>query len=154
MIAANLIPRKEIGALTIYERKPKIRGLTKYCVGLSSADPGCKDFGKFSTAVRHCKAQLPREKPHVVVIVEGGLVRGVISAMPCDYTVIDGNAEGDGDDTALPLPTRLYQGGELAAAHEQTLCYYVSAAASLNPGRVREILAAIELHEEQQKQNA
>lgn len=82
----TLTPRRELGPFTIYERVPKSRGLTKYVVG-KAGSPDLKDFGKYSTAIRYCKQQLPRPIPHAVLNMED---KSVVSTLPVDYTIIDG----------------------------------------------------------------
>lgn len=82
----TLTPRREIGPFVIYERVPKQRGLTKYVVG-KAGSPDLRDFGKYSTAIRFCKQQLPRPVPHAVLNMED---KSVVSTLPVDYTIIDG----------------------------------------------------------------
>lgn len=79
-----LIKRKIIGPFILYERVPKPKGMTKYIV---SDDVEVHDFGKYSTAIRWCKAQLPKAVPSIVVNAD---TKQAVSNVPVDYTIIDG----------------------------------------------------------------
>lgn len=56
-----LMPHKTIGAFTVYERRPKPFGATKYVVVRDGDGKALEDFGRYARAVRWCKKQT--EKP-------------------------------------------------------------------------------------------
>lgn len=82
----TMTERKRIGPYVIYERTPKPRGQTKYVVG-EDGKADLVPYGKYSTAIRHCKQRMPRPIPHAVVNMED---KSVVSTLPVDYTIIDG----------------------------------------------------------------
>lgn len=141
-------PRRVIGDFQISERKPKPRGATKYVVTKSGDTSVLKDFGRHSVAVRWCKAQLPRENPHVLVVMEGGLVQAVLSTVPCDFTIVDADAERTGsDDVYGANPTLQLHGLAGNRKGSGTVCYAWGDHATVNPTRVKEIIHAVEAHE-------
>lgn len=81
-----LTERRTIGPYIIYERRPKPRGLTKYVVG-KEGKADLKDFGKFSTAVRWVKQQIPRPAPHLIIDYDD---KSGVSTMPVTFTILDG----------------------------------------------------------------
>lgn len=141
-----IIPRKEIGKFTIYERKPKPKGFTKYTVGITG--PGqnmVKDFGRYSVAVRWCKAETPRPVPRIVIHVTDGIVQGVVSDVPLIYTVADEDAPlGD----APRIPLQALQGLKFLDDTDPVPCATMTAPADVNPERVNAVLHAIKQHEE------
>ena len=57
----QLVPRKTVGRYIVYERVPKPVGATRYVVGEGdgsgvAANRLLEDFGRYSRAVRWCKA--------------------------------------------------------------------------------------------------
>lgn len=81
-----IIIRKTIGPWSIYERRPKPFGATKYVVA-KQGEADMHDFGKLSTAIRWVKRQLPRPPPHIVIDAD---TKTAVATAPVDYTIIDG----------------------------------------------------------------
>ncbi len=126
------VPRRQIGPFNICERKPKPAGTPKYVVTKSGDTSVLKDFGRYSTAVRWIKQQLPREVPHVVIVTEGDHVVSVHSTIPLRYTTIE---QFEGPDECLAI-------GACASSD-----------ATVNPVWVKERLHSIELHQAQEAQH-
>lgn len=147
MTEHQLIPRRTIGALVLYERKPKPKGIPKYAVGPA----GCTDndtlrqFGRYSAAIRFMKAALPRETPHVVVIMDGIDIEAVISTHPCNYTVLDVSADQDPTEYTPVIGLNGVAGNKAGG----TACHVSPGEATVNPVRVKEIIHTLELHEQQ-----
>lgn len=96
----DLIPRREIKPFVIYERRPRPKGSTKYVV--FKGNQQLVDFGKYSTAIRWCKQQTPRQVPHVVINADS---KEAVATLPLTYTIIDGPHRLDA--TAIVDPIRV-----------------------------------------------
>lgn len=100
-----LTTRKTVGPFDITERKPKLPGVTKYTV--FKGEEQVKDFGRYSAAIRWCRQQLPREVPHVVIVIgdtsrRQGRSELAVSNVPVRWTLIEGPYRSSGDALVDP----------------------------------------------------